>query len=347
MKKRFLALVIAIATIFCLASCKTQQKPQENGGDTQISYADFKGKTVMTVGQGGTPDVIFRHLMAKNGIGINGDGENSPEKVTIKYATANQVAYIIQSIKKGEADYALLGEPAATTVAGKTEKKIVLDLQKEFVKVNKDVNFVQAGLFVSARVSAHSAYINALVDKLGENKAYVDGNVSGLSDIFKKHESTLGNVAFTKELVDNCNVGCKKAGEIKNDVIAFLNAVKEYNPAQIGGALPGDDFYYDFTAANNSEYAKTSFTVGVVDGAPTLAVANILDGFNFSDGETTVSTGIKLEGAATNIVADLASGEIDMAIAPLNMASNLYNKNAALGIKLASVNIFGCLYLVG
>ncbi len=209
-------------------------------GDSEISdLNELKGKTVITVGAGGTPDVVLRNLLSKNDVLINAEDENDSEKVNITYA--NDAAGVIQAFTKGEADYAVLGEPAVTTVSKKLGKTVALDIQAEWKKVYGDVNFVQAGLFATGKVP--SGVIDALVEKLSENKQFVNENLDKLTSIFTKADSTLKNTAFSEELISRCNIGCKKASLVKDDVIRFLTAVYEYSPAQVGGKLPDDDFY--------------------------------------------------------------------------------------------------------
>ena len=211
-------------------------------GDNEVTdFSEFKGKTVISVGAGGTPDVIFRNLLAKNGVEINGEDENSEEKVTLTYADA--ASGVILAFNNGEADFALLGEPAVTTIAGKLNKKIALNLQNEWKKAYPEVNFVQAGLCVNNKVSSESKYIDALLAKMAENKTFIYEKADELKDIFAKAESTLKSTAFNADILDRCNIDCKKASTIKADVEAFLNAVKNYNAQQIGGKLPGEDFY--------------------------------------------------------------------------------------------------------
>lgn len=342
--KKILSVLLCALIIFALASC-TVPGDAKNDNAPDFSYATLKGKTVVTVGAGGTPDVVFRHLLTLNGIEVNADDETSTEKVTIVYASDSTDAS--SKLKTGEADYAVLGEPAATTLSGKLGKDIVLDLQKEFTSAHEGTGFVQAGLFVTSSASSHSAYINALTEKLAENRDYVYENLTSLKEIFTTANSSLKGAPFTEELLNRCNIGMVRAGEVKNAVVEFLNTVKEFSAKQIGGKLPEDDFYYDFSVENDANYAKTSYKIGVVDGAPSLAVTNILGGFTFTDGETEITTSVELVGGADAIRSGLISGEYDMAIAPLNMASALYNAKAELGIKLLSVNIFGCLYMIG
>lgn len=211
-------------------------------GDDEVSdFSAFRGKTVMTVGAGGTPDVIFRNLLLKHGVEINGEDESSSEKVTLAYADG--APGIMSAFKSGSCDYAVLGEPAVNTMTKALGKTISLDVQKEWSKVYPDVGFVQAGLCVSSAVSEHAEYLDSLIVKLSENKEYIYENVGNLKSVFAAAESSLKSVDFTSELLDRCNVGCKKASEIKSEVNAFLQAVYDFNKQQVGGKMPDDAFF--------------------------------------------------------------------------------------------------------
>ncbi len=209
-------------------------------GDNAIEdLSKLKGKTVISVGAGGTPDVVLRNLLGKNGIGINAEGENDGEKVTITYA--DDSTGVVQALSKGEADFAILGEPAVTTLSNRLGKCVALDMQAEWKKAYGDVNFVQAGLFVTGNVS--SSLTKAIVSKLSENADYVNDNIDKLTEIFTSANSTLKSTAFSQALIERCNIGCRGASEVKEDVVRFLTAVYEYNASQVGGKLPSDEFY--------------------------------------------------------------------------------------------------------
>lgn len=93
------------------------------------------------------------------------------------------------------------------------------------------------------------------------------------------------------------------------------------------------------------EKTEKMFKMGVVNGAPALAVANIAGGFDYSDETSEVKTGVEVQKDAPSVVAGLTNGTYDMAILPLNLASKLYNAGK-LGVKLVSVNIFSVLYVI-
>lgn len=93
------------------------------------------------------------------------------------------------------------------------------------------------------------------------------------------------------------------------------------------------------------EKTEKTFRMGVVNGAPALAVANIAGGFDYSDETNEVKTGVEVQKEAKAVIAGLTNGTYDMAILPLNVASKLYNAGK-LGVKLVSVNIFSVLYVI-
>ena len=215
------------------------------GEDDISGFSDFKGKTVISVGAGGTPDVVFRNLVSKSNVGINLLNGNDPadeEKVNLTFA--DDASGVVAALKNGAADFAILGEPAVTTVCKVTGKKVVMNIQEEWSKVYTDLEFVQAGLCMSNKVYTDTNYVDALLLKLGENKKYVYDNISSLNDIYEEVQSSLKSVAFSAELLDRCNIGMKRASEIKEDIEAFLTAVYDFNPQQVGGSLPDESFYY-------------------------------------------------------------------------------------------------------
>lgn len=76
--------------------------------------------------------------------------------------------------------------------------------------------------------------------------------------------------------------------------------------------------------------------ITVVDGAPALAVATLLESENYE---------VKIVSGAEKVLADVTNKECDFAVLPLNSSATLYNRG--LDIKLLSVNVFGVLHLVG
>lgn len=87
---------------------------------------------------------------------------------------------------------------------------------------------------------------------------------------------------------------------------------------------------------------KSKIVVAMPDGAPVLAVYNLLKTVDNLDGHPVE---YKIVSGAPEIATGIAKGEVDVAVMPTNVAAKFYNKGT--DIKLLSVNVFGCLYLVG
>jgi len=78
----------------------------------------------------------------------------------------------------------------------------------------------------------------------------------------------------------------------------------------------------------------------VPDGAPALAVANVIDSKKIGDDDVSVSIT-----TGADVQAKILAGEADVAVCPTNMAATLYNKG--VDYKLLTANVFGLLYLMG
>lgn len=201
------------------------------------SLNDLKGKVVYGVGAGGTPEVVFKNILKENNIEFeDGTVVKDAEKVYINFIT--EAANVIAALNKGEAHFALLGEPVVTQAMAKTGAKLAFSLEDEWRKVHPGVGFVQAGLIVKESVLAENAYLDALLEKMTENKAYLQANAEKAVEDLKSIGATLP--ALSEATLSRCNIGADGAKARKADIEAFLSVL---SPSEYGGKLPAEDFY--------------------------------------------------------------------------------------------------------
>lgn len=196
---------------------------------------NLKGKVVCLTSGGGTPEILFKHLLTKNQIGFEeSDTVTDANKVYIRYVGAQQ---IIAGLKQGTVEYGVLGEPAVTKANAATGSTVVLDLQKEWKKFYGDGQFVQAGLIVNSE-KVNVDFVNALVEKLKQNKQFLYDNADGIGNTLVSvySETVMKGVKFNADILDRCNIGCETASSQKAAISAFLTAH--------GLTAPGDDFYF-------------------------------------------------------------------------------------------------------
>ena len=199
---------------------------------------DMKGKVVYTVGAGGTPEVALKNILTANGIKF-ADGDKGVDAETVYINAVSEAQLVMVALNKGEADFAILGEPVVSQAMAKTGAKIAFSVEDEWKKAHPGVGFVQAGLIVkSAVLHNYGGYVDALMEKMGENNAYINEHVETVSDELKLINATLPKLSA--ETLARCLIGADKASFRRADIEAFLKAL---NPADYGGKLPSDDFY--------------------------------------------------------------------------------------------------------
>lgn len=199
---------------------------------------DMKGKVVYTVGAGGTPEVALKNILTANGIKF-ADGNDATDSETVYINAVAEAQLVMVALKKGEVNFAILGEPVVSQAMAKTGAKIAFSVEDEWKKAHPGVGFVQAGLIVkSAVLDNYGGYIDALMEKMGENNAYINEHIETVSDELKLINATLPKLSA--ETLSRCLIGADKASFRRADIEAFLKAL---NPADYGGKLPSDDFY--------------------------------------------------------------------------------------------------------
>lgn len=199
---------------------------------------DMKGKVVYTVGAGGTPEVALKNILTANAIKF-ADGDVATDAETVYINAVSEAQLVMVALNKGEADFAILGEPVVSQAMANTGAKIAFSVEDEWKKAHPGVGFVQAGLIVkSAVLDNYGGYVDALMEKMGENNAYVNEHVETVSDELKLINATLPKLSA--ETLARCLIGADKASFRRADIEAFLKAL---NPADYGGKLPSDDFY--------------------------------------------------------------------------------------------------------
>ncbi len=86
---------------------------------------------------------------------------------------------------------------------------------------------------------------------------------------------------------------------------------------------------------------KDEVNVYVVDGAPVISVANLIEDRQIENTKVKVNVVPNIDA----LTGAIGRGEADVAVCPINVASTLYN--GGVDYKLLSVNIFGVLHIVG
>lgn len=201
-------------------------------GNTINSIADLAGKTICSTGEGSTPEYILNYLLEANGL---------TGSVKVEYISDN--AELIAKLADGSAEVALLPEPHVSIATAQNENVRVALKVNDLWSEKNDTQLVQ-GVYI-----VRSEY-------LATNKAQVDAFLKDAADSAKKvvseedaaavvvAQGIIGKEPIAKRAIPNCNITLITGSEMKVSVSAMLKVLFDANPKSIGGAMPGDDFYY-------------------------------------------------------------------------------------------------------
>lgn len=210
---------------------------------TSVTLEGLKGKTVYNIGKGGTPDVTFKYILAQNGIAYT-ENLDVPKLDKVNFKYVSKASDLIPLLNQGIAEFGVMGEPAVTQACNVANVSPVIDITGEWKKVCGS-EYTQAGVTVKGELLSDKKFIKELYNVLSNNKQYALDNCSEIKTILKGKGSTL-SIEFNENIVNNCNLGCSLACEIKSDIEKYLTALNTYNSASIGGKLPDSGFYIDY-----------------------------------------------------------------------------------------------------
>lgn len=187
---------------------------------TTLTIDDIKGKKIACIGQQGVPGLVFRYILKENNISIVDDVKNlNDTNVYVQYASDGTQARA--AVENKSVDYAVVGEPAATTFKMKFGFNAQMDLQAEYKKVSGKETYPQAGIFVKSSLASDAAFMDALFAALKASKEWVKNNPQSVNDFMKAN--AYESAAFPAPSIAKCNVNAEKlTAEKKAEILAFL-----------------------------------------------------------------------------------------------------------------------------
>ena len=205
-------------------------------GETVNSIEDLAGQTIYTVGKGSTPEYLLGYLLSEHGLAIDKD-------VTVEFR--NDPTEILGYLASGQATIAMLPQPFVTIAMGQVEGlRIALDMNAEWDALDNGSKLITAGLIARTDfVEAHPQQVADFLDDLAASTDWTNANVEEAAALITKYTEIPTPVAQAS--LPQCNVVCITGEEMKKSTEAYFQVLFDQNPESIGGAMPGDDFYYE------------------------------------------------------------------------------------------------------
>ena len=208
----------------------------ENGGETVRSMGDLKGKPIVAAGKGSTPEYGLRYLLEQNGL--------DPDKdVSVDWKSEH--AECVAALAAGAADIALLPQPFVTVAQGKLENlRVALDLTAGWDALGNGSAMI-TGVAVARRALAEEnpKLVGAFLEDYAASVDWVNANPKEAGELVSAN-GIIENPAVAEKALPHCNIVCLTGEEMTAKLSGYLQVLAEANPQSVGGALPGDDFYY-------------------------------------------------------------------------------------------------------
>lgn len=193
----------------------------DDGG--AIERADIAGSKVACIGQGATPGLVFEYVMRSMGLEIvAADKTPGENQVAVQYVADGPAAKTL--LENDTVDFAVVGEPAATTFKNALKLNAELDMQAAWKDATGEETYPQAGLFVRTSLAADAEFTSALFDALAASKEWVNSNPSEVGAFMKAN--LYESAAFPAPSISRCAIDAEPLGEAdKEEILAFLSAV--------------------------------------------------------------------------------------------------------------------------
>ena len=180
------------------------------------------------------PTFIFQQLCQANGL----------ENVTIDNTYA-QPADLNTAVASGKVSIAVLPEPMVTVAkANNADLVVALDLTEQWDLVNPEGSLVQGCVVVRKEYAEQNP--DAVATFLTEYERSIEtmkSDVEGTAAKIQTH-GIFAKAPVAAKAIPNCNTCFIDGEEMKTALSEFLNIMFQVAPASVGGAVPGDDFYY-------------------------------------------------------------------------------------------------------
>ena len=206
-------------------------------GDNVKSVEDLKGKAIYSTGKGTTPEYVLNYILKKNGI--------DPEKdLTVEYKSeATEVAAALQAA--GEGAIAVLPQPYVTAAQSQIEGlNVVLNLTEEWNKVSTDSDLVTGVLVARTEfIEQNEAAFEEFLKDYQSSIEWVNSNTADAAELVANY-GIVAKAPLAQKALPACNITYVDGAEMKAKLSGYLQVLFDQNPKAVGGAMPGDDFYY-------------------------------------------------------------------------------------------------------
>lgn len=206
-------------------------------GDSIKTMGDLKGRTIYMTGKGTTPEYVMNYLLSENGL--------TASDVDLQFKSeATEVASIL---KEDSAAIGVLPQPFATAACVQNpDLKPLLDLTEQWNLLNKESgSMLVTGVTIirSDFLRENRAAVELFLKDHQASTAFTAENVKEAAGLIAA-QGIVEKAPIAEKALPLCNIVCITGEEMKDALTGYLSVLYQQDPKSVGGAMPGDGFYY-------------------------------------------------------------------------------------------------------
>lgn len=204
-----------------------------SGDENVKSVKDLAGKTVLSTGQGASPEYVLNYLLEKNGV-TDCDVQFKSE--------ATEIAALL---KQDPTQIAILPQPFVTVATAQNDQlKVAFSLTDEWKSVSPDSKLLTGVTVVRNEVLENrAAEVDQFIADHQASTERANNDVDATAELVAKY-GIIAKAPVAKKALPNCNIVAIAGDEMKTDLAGYLQVLFDANPKSVGGTMPDDDFYY-------------------------------------------------------------------------------------------------------
>lgn len=206
-------------------------------GQEVATIADLAGKTIYAPGQGANPEYILRYVLTGNGL--------DPDKdVTIQFVgEGSELLTVWQTDPEA---VIMAPQPVATSILMQNENAATLfNMTDEWDKVSGGDSTLMMGCVIVRNefLQENPGAVALFLQEYAASIEKAQSDVEGTAALCEQY-GLIPKAALAKAAIPSCGLTFVTDAEMKSALSGYLQVMFDADPKSVGGAMPGDDFYY-------------------------------------------------------------------------------------------------------
>ena len=206
-------------------------------GDSSVEqFEDLAGHTVYLSGQGASPEYTLNYLLDQAGI---------KDQVSIEFKSEHSEC--AAAIQAEPTAVAILPEPFTTATLAKDSSLLapvsLTDVWDRYAGGSGSQFVMGVTIARSEFVDDHPEAISDFLSRHAQSVDTVNGDPAAAAPLVVK-AGIVASEAIAEKAIPKCNIVCTTGEDMRSALSGYLQVLYDADASSVGGALPGDDFYY-------------------------------------------------------------------------------------------------------